>query len=71
MKRASSIETLIRKSREDFADLKRAYENSLHERVIREDLKVDIKNIFEVRLARQNHYICWFPGAFHFWHRGQ
>jgi hypothetical protein len=47
MKRASSIETLIRKSRADFADLKKAYEDSLHERVIREDLKVDIKNIFE------------------------
>ena len=39
MKRASSIETLIRKSRADFADLKKAYEDSLHERVIREDLR--------------------------------
>jgi hypothetical protein len=47
MKRAASIEALIRKSREGLADLKKAYETSLHELVIRDDLKVDIKNIFE------------------------
>ena len=47
MKRAVSIEALIRKSRESLVDLKKAYENSLHERTIREDLKVDIKNTFE------------------------
>lgn len=47
MKRAASVEALIRKSREAFADLKKAYETSLHDRVVRDDLKVDIKNIFE------------------------
>jgi hypothetical protein len=47
MKRGPSIEALIRKSREDFADIKKAYEASLHERAIRNDLKIDIKNVFE------------------------
>lgn len=47
MKRASSIEALLRKSQTVFADLKRAYDASLHEQHVREDLKVDIKNIFE------------------------
>ena len=47
MKRASSIEALLRKSQPVFADLKRAYDASLHDKRVREDLKVDIKNIFE------------------------
>jgi len=47
MKRAASIEALIRKSRDGYADLKKAYDASLHDKSIREDLKVDIKNIFE------------------------
>ncbi len=47
MKRAPSIEALLRKARSDFVDLKRAYDSSLHEKHVREDLKVDIKNIFE------------------------
>ena len=47
MKRAASIEVLLKKSNMDFADLKRAYEKSLHDKQIRDDLKVDIKNIFE------------------------
>jgi hypothetical protein len=47
MKRDTSIEALIRRSRESFADLKKQYEASLHEQKVREDLKVDIKNIFE------------------------
>lgn len=47
MKRAASIEALLRKSREDFAQLKTAYEESLHEQIVREDLKVEIKHIFE------------------------
>ena len=47
MKRASSIEALLRKSRTVFADLKRSYDAPLHEKYVREDLKVDIKNIFE------------------------
>lgn len=47
MKRASSIEALLRKSQTVFADLKRAYDASLHEKHVREDFKVDIKNIFE------------------------
>lgn len=47
MKRATSIEALIRRSRTAYAELKKAYDTSLHEKSIREDLKVDIKNIFE------------------------
>jgi hypothetical protein len=47
MKRTASIEALIRKSRGTFTDLREAYEKSLHEKTIREDLRVDIKNIFE------------------------
>jgi hypothetical protein len=47
MKRATSIEALIRKSREAYAELTKAYDASLHDKSIREDLKVDIKNIFE------------------------
>jgi len=47
MQRSASIEALIRKSRTSFVDLKRQYDASLHEKAVREDLKVDIKNIFE------------------------
>jgi len=47
MKRTISIEALLRKSQNTFSDLKRAYDASLHEKTIRDDLKVDIKNIFE------------------------
>jgi hypothetical protein len=47
MKRAGSIEALLKKSNAVFGDLKRAYEVSLHDKKIRDDLKVDIKNIFE------------------------
>jgi hypothetical protein len=47
MKRATSIEALLRKSQTLFADLKLAYKASLHEKHVREDLKVDIKNLFE------------------------
>ena len=47
MKRAKSIEALIAKSRKTRGELEEAYERSLHEKVIQEDLRVDIKNIFE------------------------
>lgn len=47
MKRTSSIEALIRKSQNAFQDLKRDYAASLHDKAIRNDMKVDIKNIFE------------------------
>ncbi len=47
MRRKTSIEALLRKSRGDFAQLKAAYEASLHEQVVRKDLKVEIKHIFE------------------------
>jgi hypothetical protein len=47
MKRASSIEALLRKSQSVFANLRRAYDASLYEKHVRDDLKVDIKNIFE------------------------
>ena len=48
MKRTPSIEALLRKSQNAFVDLKRDYDTSLHEKTIRDDLKVDIKNIFEL-----------------------
>lgn len=47
MKRAASIEALLKKSRVVFPDIKRAYEASLHDKRISEELRVDIKNIFE------------------------
>lgn len=47
MKRATNIEALLRKAHADFADLRTAYDSSLHEKHVREDLKVLIKNIFE------------------------
>jgi hypothetical protein len=47
MKRASSIEALLKKAAADFAELNTAYNSSLHEKLVSEDLKVLIKNIFE------------------------
>jgi hypothetical protein len=47
MKRAASIEALLRKANTDFANLRAAYDSSLHEQHVAEDLKVAIKNIFE------------------------
>ena len=47
MKRATSIEALLTKANTDFNALKEAYESSLDEKHVREDLKVSIKNIFE------------------------
>jgi hypothetical protein len=47
MKRTASIDALLRRSRDSLAPLKAAYERSLHEKTIRADLRVDIKNIFE------------------------
>jgi len=47
MKRAKSIEALIRKSKENLENLKNAYQESLQAKIINESLKIDIKNIFE------------------------
>jgi hypothetical protein len=47
MKRAESIEALLKKVKRDFAELKLAYNASLHEKHVRADLKVAIKNICE------------------------
>jgi hypothetical protein len=47
MKREASIQALLKKAKADFAELKPAYEASLHEKHVREDLKVLVKNIFE------------------------
>jgi len=47
MKRSASVEALLRKANTDFAELKTAYNASLQEKHVREDLKVLIKNIFE------------------------
>jgi hypothetical protein len=47
MKRTASIEALLRKANADYADLRAAYDSSLHEKHVNDDLKVAIKNIFE------------------------
>lgn len=47
MKREASIQALLKKAKADFAALKPAYEASLHEKHVRDDLKVLVKNIFE------------------------
>jgi hypothetical protein len=47
MNRAKSIEALLARATQDFTDLKKAYDTSLHEKHVREDLKVSIKNIYE------------------------
>ena len=47
MKRAGSIQALLKKAKADFRELKVAYEASLAEQHVSEDLKVSIKNIFE------------------------
>ena len=47
MKRAKSIEALLRSANDDFTNLQSAYKSSLQEQHVREDLKVEIKNIFE------------------------
>jgi hypothetical protein len=47
MKRAASIEALLRRAKQDLAALKGEYQASLAEKHVREDLKISIKNIFE------------------------
>ena len=47
MKRHASINALLQKSRTSFAPLKTAYDKSLLEKTIRDDLRIDIKNVFE------------------------
>jgi hypothetical protein len=47
MKRTASIEALLRKSRAGLVDVKSGYDLSLNQKHISEDLKVDIKNVFE------------------------
>ncbi len=47
MKRSKSIEALLARAKQDLAELKKAYDASLHEKHVREDLKVSIKNIYE------------------------
>ncbi len=64
MQRKPQIDALLRKSKKDFKELKHEYNESLSEKVIREDLKVLLKNIFEnlrscldyfAREVRENH----------------
>jgi len=45
--RSKSITALIGKAKKDFVVLKKDYNNSLDQKVISEELKIDIKNIFE------------------------
>jgi hypothetical protein len=47
MKRAHSIQALLRKASSDCTALRAAYAASLHEHQVNEDLKVGIKNILE------------------------
>lgn len=47
MRRSKSIKALIEKTKKDFIALKADYESSLQDQVVSEELKIDIKNIFE------------------------
>jgi len=47
MKRSNSIKALLKKAEADFKKLRAEYDESLHEKHVREDLKIAIKNIFE------------------------
>lgn len=47
MNRLKSIEALINKSKKDFDTLKKDYQNSLDQKFVSEELRIDIKNIFE------------------------
>lgn len=47
MNRANSIQALLARAKQDFSTLKAAYDASLHEKQVQEDLKVSIKNIYE------------------------
>jgi hypothetical protein len=47
MKRQANIEALLRKARAEFGQLRSAYDKALQAKTISEDLKVDLKNIFE------------------------
>jgi hypothetical protein len=47
LNRAKSVEALLARAKQDFSALKKAYDASLHEKHVREDLKVSIKNIYE------------------------
>jgi len=47
LKRAASIDALLKRVAADVAAVRPAYEASLHEKNVRDDLRVAIKNIFE------------------------
>lgn len=47
MNRSKSIQALINKSKKGFSSLKEGYDASLQHQTISEELKVDVKNIFE------------------------
>jgi hypothetical protein len=47
MNREKSIRALIAKAQKDFQTLRQDYDQSLHQQAISEELKIDIKNIFE------------------------
>lgn len=47
MRRSKSIRALIEKARKDFVALRADYDSSLQYQNVSEDLKIDIKNIFE------------------------
>ncbi len=47
MNRSNSIQALVSKSKKDFTSLKADYDASLQHQTISEELKIDVKNIFE------------------------
>jgi hypothetical protein len=47
MNHGKSIESLLNKSKKDFDSLKKDYQTSLNQKEISDELKIDIKNIFE------------------------
>ena len=42
--RRSSIDALIRRCKQDIQELEKAYRDSLHEKEVSDDLRIDIKN---------------------------
>jgi|TARA_B110000503_G_C7029614_1_gene363418 hypothetical protein len=47
MNRGNNIQALVNKSKKDFSSLKADYDASLQHQTVSEELKIDIKNIFE------------------------
>ncbi len=58
MKRANSIDALIRKTKDSLVGLKKDYQAALHDKTISDGLKIDIKNIFENLRSCLDYFAC-------------